>query len=151
MCRARSASPGSGGYGRWVAQAFGVLIDHHFRSVEASIDGGPTRQAAMVVVQNTLSYGGLFTLSPQARLDSGQLEVVWVHANTMRDLVRLLAHAGFQRMHHDKQVKIERGTHVKIRARHPTAVQADGDPAGTTDIDIRLLPDAMQLLRAPQP
>lgn len=145
--QARSRSGGLGGYGRWVGPGLAVMRDFAPLPIEVTVDGGPVRTCVCAMVQNTHNYGGLFTLSPDARLDSGQAEVVLMDAAGRRDLVRLVVSAGFGRVHRDKHVKILRGQRIRLRAPAPVAVQADGDPAGHTDLEVRVLPAAMQLWR----
>lgn len=145
VARARQRARGLGGYEKWITPALCVVRDFRPTPLEVQVDGGPPRICASVTIQNAHSYGGLFTLSPEARLDSGRAEVVMLDARSPRDLVRLVAAAGMGRIHRDRQVKILQGAHIRVRAPTPLHVQVDGDPAGTTDLDVRVLPGAMRL------
>jgi len=147
VMRARAGDGGRGGYGRWVGPALGVLRGFASDALEVSVDGAPPRTCAAAMVQNALCYGGLFRLSPDARLDSGRAEVVLIRARTPRDLLRLAWQAGVRRVHRDRQVRILAGRRVRIAAREPQAVQADGDPAGQTDVEVVVRPGAIRLWR----
>jgi diacylglycerol kinase (ATP) len=147
VANARRRARGRGGYDKWLAPGLGVVRAFRPPPLEVQVDSAPPRTCAAVVIQNAHCYGGLFTLSPAARLDSGQAEVVLLDAQSPRDLVRLVVAAGLGRIHRDRQVKILRGARVRLRAPAPVHVQADGDPAGTTDVDVRVLPAAMRLWR----
>jgi diacylglycerol kinase family enzyme len=144
----RADAAGAGGYKRWLAPMWDTLRGFRFPRLRVTVDGRCTYAAAACVVQNAYSYGGLFALSPDAALDSGQLDVFMVRARTHRDLFRIMCGSFLRRVHHHRDVKIVRGTEVRIRAGGAIPVQADGDPAGTTDLSVRLRPKAMTLLRA---
>lgn len=145
VAKARKLSRGRGGYDKWLGPGLGVVREFKPTPLEVQVDGGPLRTCASVVIQNAHNYGGLFTLSPDARLDSGRAEIVMLDANNRRDLVRLVLTAGLGRIHRDRQVKILRGRRIRLRAPTPLHVQADGDPAGTTDLDVHVLPAALRL------
>ena len=118
---------GVGGYGKWLVPI------------------------ARTFVQNTLCYGGLFTLSRDARMDDGVLDVVVLSDAGRRDHFRMLFRAYANRLHHDHRVTILRGHAVSVTADRPTDVQADGDPAGATPLRAHVLPRALTLLRPPPP
>jgi diacylglycerol kinase (ATP) len=145
----REAHAGLGGYARWVKPIWGTFRAFDFSRIEATVDGRRTYRGSGIVVQNARSYGGLFTLAPEARMDSGLLDVTVIRCRTHRDLFRILLGAWLGRLTQHKDVAFVRGTEVSIRAARPLALQADGDPAGHTDVVVRVLPGALRLLRAP--
>jgi diacylglycerol kinase family enzyme len=145
----RGADEASGGYAKWVTPLLGVLGRFAFDDLDLRVDDGRRVASPLAVAQNARHYGGLFLLAPEARLDSGWLDLVTVRARTRRDLVRLALRAGLGRFHRDRQVAVVRCRGVRVVARAPVPVQADGDPAGTTDLEVRLLPGALALLRVP--
>ncbi len=144
----RSGSSGSGGYTRWLGPIWGAVSTFRFPAMRVTIDGQRTFAAAACIVQNAHNYGGVFRLSPRAALDSGKLDVTLIRARTKRDLMRVLAGALTRRIETFNDVKIVRGEHVRMRCSRRVRLQADGDPAGRTDAEIRVLPGAVQLLRA---
>lgn len=106
-----------------------------------------------VAVTNTSSYGGGFRVSPQARLDDGELDLCIVRASSpLLGKLRLLG----------QFPRILRGTHGKARevtlARSawvhiepvdngPLPVCLDGElPVVATPIELRCLPGALQVL-----
>lgn len=142
------AEAAGGGYGRWLRPLWNVFQGFRFPRLRVTVDGRRTYAASACVIQNAHNYGGLFVLSPDAALDSGRLDVFMIRAATHRDLFRIMTGAFLRRVHKHKDVKLVRGTSVRVRADAPVAVQADGDPAGVTDLDVELLPRAATLLRA---
>lgn len=147
----RGRGRASGGYGRWVGPILEILHRFVFEPIEVTVDGARPIECMTVVVQNTRTYGGFFTLSPEARLDSGCAQVVTLHARTPRDLVRLAIEASVHTVHRDRQVRIVAGRRVRLRAATPLLVQADGDPAGSTDLEVFVRPAAIRLLRIHRP
>ena len=143
----RGSGERSGGYSKWVRPFLDTLRGYDFDDLELVLDGKKEVEAPLAVVQNARHYGGLFMLSPAAKLDSGKLDLVTVRARTRRDLLRLALRASTGRIHKDRQVTVHGVRTVAIRARQPVAVQADGDPAGHTDLEVTLRPGALQLLR----
>lgn len=144
----RGAQTTSGGYHKWVKPAWTAFHDYAFPPLSVQVDAKGAFETALAVVQNARNYGGLFTLSPEARLDSGRMDVVTVKARTALDMLRLGLRAGTGVLHRDRQVRIVPATKVRIRATAAVPVQADGDPAGTTDLEITLRRGALTLLRA---
>jgi diacylglycerol kinase (ATP) len=148
VAEVRAGMAGAGGYTRWVAPMWRVLSGFRFPRLRVTLDARRTYAAAACVVQNARSYGGLFQLAPEARMDSGRLDVFLIRARTHRDLFRILCGAFLRRAHRHRDVKVVRGTEVVVRADDDVAVQADGDPAGVTDFAIELVPKAATFLRA---
>lgn len=147
--REERASTATGGYWQWVAHVVDALGSSALSFFDVSLDGGPARECALLIVQNARLYGGLFTISKTSCLDSGSLDAVGIQAKNARDVVRVLAAATVQRVEYDKQVRILSGERVVVSAASPIAVQADGDPSGFTDVEIVVKPGAMTLLRSP--
>ena len=148
IAQLRADGDGSGGYARWIAPMWNCLRNFAFPRLRVTVDGMRTYAAAACVVQNARNYGGVFELSPAAALDSGALEVMMIRARTNRDLFRILFSAMARRTARQKDVKIVTGRSVRIESSDDVLLQADGDPAGRTDIEVELLPRSLQLLRA---
>lgn len=144
----RSGASGTGGYIQWIPSIWGTVQAFRFPRLRVTIDGRRTFAAAACIVQNAQNYGGLFRLAPHAALDSGRLDVTLIRATTKRDLVRVVMGALARRAQRFTDVKMVRAERVHLRCGSRVHLQADGDPAGTTDVEIALLPKAMQLLRA---
>jgi diacylglycerol kinase (ATP) len=148
VARLRRESGGSGGYRRWFRPVADAIRSFSFPVLDATVDDRRLRRGTLVIVQNTLAWGGLFRLSPDARLDSGRLVVTLVKARALRDLVRVGLEALARRVERDRQVRFLPGEHVRIHGARPVPLQADGDPAGWTDVEVRVVPGALTLLRA---
>jgi len=139
---------GVGGYGRWIVPIARTFFGYRPARLRVVVDGRVVTGGA-VIVQNTHCYGGLFTLSRDARMDDGVLDVVVLGEASRRDHFRMLVRAYAHRLHLDHGVTVLRGTHVEVTSDRPVDVQADGDPAGHTPLSAHVLPRALTLLRPP--
>ncbi len=144
------AEEGSSGYRQWVRPIWKTLREYRFPKVTVTVDDHRTYVASSCIVQNAHSYGGLFEMSPSAQMGSDVFDITLIRARTHRDLFRVLFGSWTRTVSGYKDVKILSGTNVRIHSPRPLAVQADGDPAGETDIELRYLPDAMEMLRVSQ-
>ncbi len=149
--RSLARTSGTGGYRRWLRPLADAVLGRDLPLVEATIDRRRTHYATAVVVQSAHAYGGLLCLVPAACLDADALHAVVVRSRARRDLPRLLLGAWRGRLARYRDVRVLRGQEVALRALRPAPVQADGDPAGTTDVVLRLRRNALTLLRAPDP
>ena len=147
--RLRRGAVASGSYLRWIRPILGTIRRFSSTPLRVVIDDNVTHYAAACVVQNARSYGGVFQLSPDAGLASGALDVVVLRARTGRDLFRVGVQALLRRVPSDKAVRMYKADHVEVSARSPVAVQADGDPAGSTDLRVSRQARALTLWRGP--
>lgn len=143
---ARARRGGVGGYARWLWPIAKTFVDYAPPDLEVSIDGGRAVRGGAAIVQSARNYGGLFTLDPGARMDDGRIEVTVFHRARRRDFFRMLLRAFAGALDRERGATILRGRAVAIRATTPVAVQSDGDPFGTTPIDVRVRPGALTLL-----
>ena len=99
-----------------------------------------------VVVANSGFYGGGMHVAPDARLDDGALDVVWLAEASRAGLVRILAKV-FRGRHVDEPaVSVRRAAEVTVSADRPFTVYADGDPIGHLPITMRTVPAAVRVL-----
>jgi YegS/Rv2252/BmrU family lipid kinase len=99
-----------------------------------------------VATANSGFYGGGMHLAPDARLDDGALDVVWLAESSRVGLVRLLAKV-FRGTHvHEPGVSLRRGAEVHVDADRPFTVYADGDPIGNLPMTLRAIPAALHVL-----
>ena len=115
------------------------------RSYRLTVDGvAHDVDAVLIAVGNNTSLGGGMVLTPRARLDDGQLDVVIGRKMSRLSLLRLLA-------------KVFRGTHIghhlveELRGRHividtPGVVAyADGEALGALPLEIEVVPGALRV------
>jgi YegS/Rv2252/BmrU family lipid kinase len=99
-----------------------------------------------VVVANSGFYGGGMHVAPDARLDDGALDVVWLAESSRAGLLRLMAKV-FRGTHvHDPGVSVRRAAAVTVSADRPFTVYADGDPIAGLPVTLRAVPAALKVL-----
>lgn len=140
---------GVGGYAKWIRPILESFSTFEFPKLRVTIDDHVTYAAGACVVQNARNYGGVFALSPKASLDSGFMDVMIVRSRTNRSLFGILLSMLLRRTPHNHDVKIVPSRSVRLRSDRASRVQADGDPAGYTDLRVDLIPQGLTLLRAP--
>jgi YegS/Rv2252/BmrU family lipid kinase len=101
------------------------------------------------IVTNGRLYGGLVPLVPNARLDDGVLDVVLFPG---AGALEATAHAArvLAGLHHgDPSVLIRRARRIRLETIGRTLpVQSDGDPLGTTPLEVQVVPGALLALGA---
>lgn len=102
-----------------------------------------------VAAANSKAFGGGMFIAPNAELDDGKLDVVWVSdVSKLRYLANLPK--VFKGRHVDNdEVTVRRASEVTISADRPFAVYADGDHLADLPATIRLLPRALNVIAPP--
>jgi diacylglycerol kinase (ATP) len=129
------------GFASYLMPAFGTLAGYRFVQIEVEVDGkvvwamGP----AVAFAGNVKEYGTGFPILPLARSDDELLDVCILPAKSATDLIEHFV-ATFAGEHHLREgVVYVKGKRVAVRSKEPVAVQADGDPAGWTPVEMELL------------
>ncbi len=100
----------------------------------------------MVIVANLPPYALRMPLSPPADAFDGRLHVrVYRHGSTFQ-LLRDLANVHWRWGRPWPGCEDAIATRVRITSDRPTPVQADGDPAGMTPVEIGIIPSASTLV-----
>ena len=88
-------------------------------------------------------------VAPEAELDDGKLDVVWVgHVAKLRFLINLPK--VFKGRHVENQeVTVMRAAEVTISADRPFAAYADGDHLADLPATVRVLPRALTVIAPP--
>jgi len=96
---------------------------------------------------NSKAYGGGMFVAPDAELDDGQLDVVYMERTSKATFVRKVLPKVFKGEHvKEPSVHVLRGVEVRVGADRPFMVYADGDPVGELPMTFRALPGALQVL-----
>ncbi len=112
----------------WKAAHFKVVVDgqrHEFTG-------------CTVAVGNSKVYGGGMYVLPDAELDDGRLDVMFVKDASRLRLLSLLPRV-FRGTHGKSElVEFHRGEEIEVSADRPFAIYADGDPIGATPAIMRV-------------
>jgi diacylglycerol kinase family enzyme len=119
-------------------------LDMRFRADGEAFSG----RFILAVVANIRKYmGGLVTISPNARLDDGEMDLWLFSGDHMGDTARHLVDMATQR--HPNSLKVQRipFRHLEVECDTAYAIQMDGDPSpGLDRVDVEVLPRRLRLL-----
>lgn len=115
-----------------------------------TIDGERRELAAMLVaVGNTSAYGGGMRITPDAEVDDGLLDVLFLHEVSTLTLLRVFPRVFSGRHVSHPQVEIVRARSVTIDASGVVAY-ADGERFGPLPLTLRVVPGAVSMLAPPR-
>ena len=134
------------GFRGWVKPLLREVRAYDFPALRVTVDGAPAAAATLVVVCNTANYGGLFTLVEGADPGDGFLDACLVDARRRRSFLRYLWGAWRGTLPRQRDVATARGRVFRVEADRPVPVQVDGDPHGTTPLEVTLRPGAARVL-----
>jgi YegS/Rv2252/BmrU family lipid kinase len=117
---------------------------------ELALDGDPRSFSGYsVAVANSKAFGGGMFIAPDAELDDGKLDVVWVSDVAKLRYLANLPKVFKGRHVENEEVTVLRAAEVSISADRPFAVYADGDPLADLPATIRVLPRALNVIAPP--
>jgi YegS/Rv2252/BmrU family lipid kinase len=120
----------------WKPARFSVIVDgerHEFTG-------------CTVAVGNSKVYGGGMYVLPDAEIDDGRLDVMFVKDAPKLRLLNLLPKV-FKGSHGSSElVEFRRGEEIEVSADRPFAIYADGDPIGATPAIIRVEPRCLRVI-----
>jgi YegS/Rv2252/BmrU family lipid kinase len=132
----------------YVYGAMRALASWKQTGFRVDVDGEGVRFTGWgVAMANSKAYGGGMFVAPDAELDDGALDVVYLERTSKATFLRKVLPKVFKGEHvHEPSVHVLRGTEVHIDADRPFMVYADGDPVGELPMTFRALPGALQVL-----
>jgi len=136
------------GWASYLLQGIPALTNFSHVRGKVEVDGHVLEDDyILILISNSRRYaGGMLTLSREAYLDDGLLEI-WLFGG--RGLTSISRHAlrAMRGQHlEEPDTILLRGQNVTIFTDPPTPVQMDGDPAGVTPIACQVKPGALRLL-----
>jgi YegS/Rv2252/BmrU family lipid kinase len=102
-----------------------------------------------IAAANTKAYGGGMYIAPDAEVDDGMLDVVWVGEGGKLHHLANLPKVFKGRHVHNEEVTVARAREVEIAADRPFAVYADGDHLADLPATVRVLPRALNVIAPP--
>jgi diacylglycerol kinase (ATP) len=138
------------GEARFALAALAALSCWRNRRARVRVDDGDERECLtniMAVANGTYAGGGM-NLSPEARIDDGQLDVLTACGLTFPEILRELTRIHSGGHVHNPKIRIERGTRVFIETADGDAfgIEADGDVRGRTPVEFRVMPSALRVV-----
>lgn len=133
----------------YVGAALARLIGVRQRRFRLALDGKESHPLATDIVFMNNAFVGFprLRLGPEARLDDGVVEAYIFRARTLLDYFWLLGHILSGRQRRNRNLSWQKVTDsVHVDAISPLPVQADGDPLGSTPVEIRVKPKAIRVI-----
>ena len=127
-------------YARWLPSIVKVLREYEPPRFTVRVDDRDPIEGQLVIVSNVRNYGGLFTLADRAVCDSGFLDVCVLTRAALPGLMRALVSGLTGGLSRTEGVVYVHGTRIGITSDKPVPVEIDGDPFGTTPIQVSLQP-----------
>jgi diacylglycerol kinase family enzyme len=129
------------GFVSYLRPALETLAGYRFREIEVEVDGRVVwpMGSAIAFAGNVAEYGTGFPILPLAKSDDELLDVCVLPLHAPTDLIEH-AVAMVAGEHHVREGTVYvKGRRVVVRSKEAVAVQADGDPAGFTPVEMELL------------
>lgn len=135
------------GKGAYVVESLRQMCRRQPPPLRITVDGREY-ESASVVVSNARFYAGRYLLAPEARLDEPLLHVcLFRHGDALNTLRYALA-LQRDRLPVSRGFKIVSGRDIRIEGEGSVPLQADGDIVARLPVNIRPLPDALQMVTA---
>lgn len=100
-----------------------------------------------VAAASSKAYGGGMRVAPAARLDDGELDVIYLERMSKARFLTMVLPRVFKGNHvKDGAVHTLRGVEVHVDADRPFVIYADGDPIGALPASIVALPAAIGVI-----
>jgi len=136
----------------YVVTGLRVLAEYRPVAVRLLTPEGEAEVSAwVVVVGNAATYALYWHLTPDASIEDGWLDAcVFAESDLAGSLGQL---AGALSGHHLEHPGVHylRTRQIRIEADPPVSVQLDGDPAGSTPVEITIRPSALSVIVPPEP
>ncbi|MCO6453598.1 MAG: diacylglycerol kinase family lipid kinase [Caldilineales bacterium] len=134
----------------YLAGAFKAIASYRSPTATIAWDDGRVENhiTPLAYVGNGWRTGGVFHLTPEARLNDGLLDFIFADALSRPQIVRLLPKT-FNGSHiHDARVHSGRCTWLRFTSPDPIPVLADGEIIyrDAHELDIRILPQALRVI-----
>ena len=103
-------------------------------------------QVILVGASNTQLYGGTVRLAPKARLDDGCLDAYVFEGRGLLTLARHVMRVLTLSNRQPPALETFEIRHMSVETADPLPVHVDGEPIGTTPLDLEVVPGALKLL-----
>ncbi len=125
----------------YVLPAALALRAYHYPALTVAVDGKTVARdlPAIAFVGNVKEYGIGFPLLPHARPDDGLLDVCVLPCRTPQEAVRHFLYAAAGEHLSGEGVVYTKGKTIHIESSEPVPIQIDGEAAGHTPVDIKLM------------
>ena len=138
-----------GGTGRYLWSVGRLLWGFRCHEATLRLDGGEAVEAETILVAVALgtTYGSMFRLAPEARLDDGLFDVVWSEEVSRAEVLRLVPAALGGTLPRHPKVHVARAREVEVELAKEVPAHVDGEIlAPTRAFQARVLPGALRVV-----
>src|SRR5215203_457527 len=138
-----------GGIGRYLWSVGRLLWGFRCHEATLRLDGGEVVEAETILVAVALgtTYGSMFRLAPEARLDDGLFDVVWSEEVSRTEVLRLVPAALGGTLPRHPKVHLARAREVEVVLAKEVPAHVDGEIlAPTRAFQARVLPGALRVV-----
>lgn len=129
----------------YVITAIRIGLTRQTSDLTAEIDG-ETLRGKLAVATNGRYYGGPFVISPDASVTRAGLQLLMLEKDDPLSSVRFGLALLMGRVHKAKGVTVRNFQRARIMSNRPVPVQIDGDPFGTTPVEIEPAPGHLAIV-----
>jgi diacylglycerol kinase (ATP) len=147
--RVNRGSKRLGGFVSFLVGAVSTIATYQCKEVEFCIDGGQsTRQKLeLIVVANGRCFAGGMRVAPEAELDDGLFDVVWLVEGPKPVIIGQVLPAVYGGKHLGHPlIRHTRASRVVITADPSARVELDGEVVGSGPVEFRIVPAALEVL-----
>lgn len=136
------------GKGAYIYETLRQIGRFDFPAYSIRIDG-VEETVASAVVANARYYGGRFVIAPEAQLETGKLEVCLFDTPGRAAALKYAAALVLGLLPRLDDFRIVAGRQIRIQGPTEDPIQGDGDIIAALPAEIRVLPDALNLVFPP--
>jgi YegS/Rv2252/BmrU family lipid kinase len=127
--------------------AFRAMVEWKPARFKVTIDGERIEFTGFsVAIANSKAFGGGMYLAPDAELDDGMLDVVWIEGTGKLEYLSGVPSAFKGKHLKRRQVHVSRGRVVEVDADRQFQVYADGDPLATLPATVTVAERALLVI-----
>ncbi len=138
-----------GGTGRYMWSVGRLLWGFRCHEATLTLDGKRTIEAETILVAAALgtTYGAMFKLAPESKLDDGLFDVVWSEKISRLDVMRIIPSALAGTILRHDEVHMARAAHLEVKMAETVPAHVDGEILGPTrDFEARVVPGSLRVL-----
>ncbi len=139
----------------YIAGALKAILKAQWPEMAFRWDGGSLSKRRVLMAYVAMGYrtGGVYFLAPRAQQDDGLLDFLAADARSRLGVFKLLPHTMKGTHIHAPGVIYHQCTWVHMESEEPLPMLLDGEiiPEGPLQVDVRVLPAAIQVIGGPTP
>lgn len=138
-----------GGTGRYMWSVGRLLWGFTCHEATLTLDGGKAIEAETILVAAALgtTYGAMFKIAPESKLDDGLFDVVYSEKISRLDVMRIIPSALAGTILRHDEVHMKRAEHLEVKMSETVPAHVDGEIlAPTREFEAKVLPGALRVL-----